>query len=128
MRIAVIGSRNFTTSQNGELMNSVLNEFNDQLRLNNDKIVEVITGGAKGADTFAERWALDNNVQLTIYRPDYARYGRNGAPMERNKQIVDSCDFCIAFWDGSSRGTKFVIDHCIQRSKRLKIVRYNNLP
>jgi len=35
----------------------------------------------------------------------------------RNKLIVDSADFVIAFWDGESKGTKSVIEYCKKQGK-----------
>ena len=50
-------------------------------------------------------------LKLTVFLPDYERYGRS-APLVRNKDIVNYADTVIAFWDGVSRGTYFVINYC----------------
>ncbi len=50
-------------------------------------------------------------IPLTEFLPDFARY-RKGAPLLRNKQIVDYAEIVVALWDGASPGTKFVIDYC----------------
>jgi len=42
----------------------------------------------------------------------------------RNKLIVEECDCLIAFWDGTSRGTKYTIDYAHQLGKPIKIVNY----
>ena len=46
-----------------------------------------------------------------MFLPEYSRYGR-GAPLKRNPQIIEYADVVIAFWDGKSKGTKYVIDNC----------------
>lgn len=82
----------------------------------------IISGGAIGVDTFAEKYADRMNIPKIIVRPDYKRYGKI-APLIRNKQMVDMSDMVIAIWDGRSRGTKNTIDYAISINKRLKIYR-----
>ena len=81
----------------------------------------IVSGGAKGADTYAKEYAIKNNIPIIEFLPDYRKYGRK-APLMRNLQIVDNCDFLLAFWDGISRGTKFTIDYAEKHGVPLKIV------
>ena len=53
--------------------------------------------------------------------PNYDKYGK-GAPLERNKLIVDECDCVLAFGDGQSHGTKFTFDYAKEKNKPIKIV------
>lgn len=115
MKLAVIGSRSF---DNFDLL------INEIQSLSNE-ITEIISGGAKGADLLAEKWASQNKVILTIIRPNWSTYGR-GAGIKRNEEIIKNCDFCIAFWDGKSKGTLSSIKFCEKYSKPHKIVLYNN--
>ena len=89
----------------------------------NMKINSVISGGAKGADTLAERWANENNIPIILYKPAWKKYGR-AAGLRRNENIIESCDFCLAFWDGKSKGTKFSIDLCKRLKKPIKVVNF----
>lgn len=82
----------------------------------------IISGGARGADTYARLFAKEHNLELTEYLPDYDKYGKV-APLIRNKLIVEACDCLIAFWDGRSRGTKFTLDYARECGKPIKIVR-----
>ena len=111
MKLSVIGSRTF---ENYEML------VNEILKLNLN-ISSVISGGAKGADTLAERWANENNIPIILYKPDWKKYGR-AAGLRRNENIIESCDFCLAFWDGKSKGTKFSIDLCKKLKKPIKVV------
>jgi hypothetical protein len=81
---------------------------------------EIVSGGATGIDTCAKHFSLTHNIPYTEYRPDYTRYGR-AAPIVRNRQIVDHADRVIAFWDGTSRGTRSVIDYCRKIGKPLTV-------
>ena len=58
---------------------------------------------------------------MTEILPDYARYSR-GAPLVRNKEIVALADLVIAFWDGKSKGTRFVIAYCEKLQRPCKVV------
>ena len=80
----------------------------------------IISGGAIGVDTLAEKYADKMDIPKVIVRPDYKKYGKL-APLVRNKQMVDMADMVIAIWDGRSRGTKNTIDYAISINRRLKI-------
>ena len=107
MKIAVIGSRNLTV---GDMDKYIPFECK-----------EIVSGGARGIDKCAESYAKEKGLRVTLFLPDYERYGR-GAPIVRNKQIVDYADVIIAFWDGSSRGTKSVIDYCEKMGKECRVI------
>lgn len=106
MKVAIIGSRNM----NVENLQDYLPEGTD----------EIVSGGARGIDTCARNYALKNDLKLTEFRPEYNKYGR-GAPLIRNETIVNYADMVLAFWDGESRGTKFVINYCEKVGKECKI-------
>ena len=107
MKIAIIGSRN-----------AIVNDIGLHLPCGCD---EIVSGGARGVDTCAENYARAAGIKITVFRPDYDKYGR-GAPLVRNKQIVDYADEVIAFWDGESRGTYFVIDYCRKTGTPCKVI------
>ena len=101
MRIAVIGSRGLTVER-----------LEDYLPIDT---TEIVSGGARGIDACARDYALQHGLKLTEYLPEYNRYGR-GAPLKRNITIIENADLVLAFWDGISHGTKYVIDNCKQRN------------
>jgi hypothetical protein len=82
---------------------------------------EVISGGARGADTYAREFAHKYNLPITEYLPDYDKYGKT-APLIRNKLIVENRDCLIALWDGKSRCTKYTLDYAKEKGKPIKIV------
>lgn len=107
MKLAIIGSRNCPPI-----------DIEAQLKYIPDTIV---SGGARGADTYAREFAQKHNLTLIEFLPEYDKYGK-GAPLVRNKLIIDNCDCVLAFWDGKSRGTKFTIDYAKEKNKPIKIV------
>jgi len=107
MKVAVIGSRNITGINLKEYISV--------------DVTEIVSGGAKGVDTLARQYAVENNIKLTEFLPQYDRYKR-GAPLKRNIQIAEYADKVFAFWDGVSRGTKFVIDYCENNNIPIEII------
>lgn len=107
MKIAIIGSRGLTVDN--------LECFLP------DNVTEIISGGAKGIDTCAKEYAVANDIKLTEFLPEYNKY-RKGAPLKRNLQIIDYADEVIIFWDGQSKGTKYVIDNCRKQNKKMVII------
>ena len=107
MRVAVIGSRSLRIANLGVYLP--------------EETTEILSGGAKGVDTPAREYALANHIKLSEFLPDYKKYGR-GAPLRRNLTIIENADLVLAFWDGKSRGTKFVIDQCERRGVPVRII------
>ena len=42
-------------------------------------------------------------------------------PIKRNNEIIEYADIVYAFWDGKSRGTKYVIENCKKNGKQVRI-------
>lgn len=114
IRLAIVGSRSFNDY---EQLKTFINET---INKNNFNISQIISGGAKGADILGAQFAIDNKIELIEYKPDWKKYGRS-AGFKRNVDIIENCDFCIAFWDGKSNGTKHDIDLCKQMNKSYEI-------
>ena len=106
MKVAIVGSRSLKIE-------------NLDLYLPHN-ISEIVSGGAKGIDICAREYALDNNIMLKEILPDYKRYGR-GAPLKRNLEIIKYADIVVSFWDGKSKGTKYVIDNCYKKGKKITV-------
>jgi hypothetical protein len=113
MKIAVIGSRSFG---NQILLEKELESIKNQIDV-------IISGGAMGADQLAEKWAINKNIPTLIIKPNWSEFGRS-AGIVRNKQIIESCDMCIAFWDGISKGTFSSINLCEKMGKNIKIIKF----
>lgn len=113
MKYAVIGSRDFNDY---ELLESELSKYD---------IDCIVSGGAKGADSLAEQYAIERNIPTEIYKPNWS-LGRHAAIL-RNKTIVDSSDSVIAFWDGKSKGTSHSIKYAEKNGKPTIIIEYNQI-
>jgi len=81
----------------------------------------IISGGAKGIDAVAERYAAAHGIESKVFKPDYARFGK-AAPLKRNDEMVELADMVLAIWDGKSRGTKHTIDYAEKIGKEVKVI------
>jgi len=119
MKVAIIGSRTITDFK-------IFNEaFNKNISLQLFLMIDtIVSGGAKGVDTLAAKFAKIYDFKLVEFLPDYEQYGRS-APFIRNKQIIDECDGVFAFWDGKSRGTQHAIKLAESQEKPVKLITIN---
>lgn len=111
MKIAVIGSRTATAKHYEELT----------ARLELLGATEIISGGAAGADTLAERYALETGTKLTTYLPDWNKYGKAAGPI-RNQDIINAADMVLAIWDGQSTGTADSLKKAKAQRKKTAII------
>lgn len=110
MKIAIIGSRSLS-----------INNLEEYIRKDAS---EIVSGRAIGIDTSAKNYALSNNIKFTEFLPKYNKYGKS-APLKRNIAIIQYSDYIIAFWNGKSKGTKFVIDNCKKLNTPIEIYKIN---
>ena len=107
MKIAIIGSRNLKVYN--------LEEYIPK------STTEIVSGGAKGIDQCAAEYAQAHGLKLTVFLPKYNLYGKV-APLKRNDEIIIYADEVIAFWDGRSKGTAYVIEKCRKQNKPVKTI------
>ena len=74
-----------------------------------DQEIVIVSGGAKGADQMAERYAKEHNHHLIVMEADWDNLGKKARPV-RNEQMHRFISHfpnrgALAFWDGKSRGT-----------------------
>lgn len=109
MKVIIAGSRNITG----------MRFLTEALRGLDWDITEIISGGARGADTLGEKYAREHKIKLTRQLPQWKVHGK-GAGFIRNAEMAEMADGLIALWDGESRGTKHMIDTA--RKKGLEVL------
>jgi hypothetical protein len=92
MRVLVCGGRDYSDR---ETLFSTLDRLG---------VTAIITGGARGADSLAERWTYERGVPVERYEADWRRHGSAAGPI-RNQEMLDQGhpDLVLAFPGG--RGT-----------------------
>ncbi len=116
--VIIAGSRSFN---NYDLLKQIVNETLDEYPRRSfpgEKIV-IVSGGQRsidyktnkyyGADYLGEKYSKEVLGQEPIvYKANWNAYGKR-AGMLRNEEMASASDGLIAFWDGSSPGTKNMI-------------------
>jgi len=109
MKIAIVGSRDYPTRSEVEAFVYVLPQD-----------TEIVSGGARGVDTWAQLAAVKRGLKVTIFKAAWHIHGK-GAGFWRNHDIVAYADKIVAFWDGESRGTAHTIQLAKDASKPVDI-------
>jgi hypothetical protein len=77
-----------------------------------------LSGGAGGVDRLGERWAAEQGLACRLCPPDWKQGPTAG--FARNYTMAQGADALIAVWDGSSAGTK----HMIQLARKYGLLVY----
>lgn len=111
MRVVVCGSRDWSDWGVVEAALSILPAGS-----------QVVHGGARGADRMAGSVARRLGHFVAYMPANWERYGRS-AGMRRNEQMLECVrpELVIAFWDGSSAGTKNTIDRARRAGIRVAV-------
>ena len=107
MKLLIVGSRSITEF-----------DLSPYIPADTDTL---ISGGANGVDTLAERYADSHRLSKYILRPRYDLYGRS-APLKRNEQMVDMADAVLVIWDGKSKGTLYTVKYAEKKNKPITLI------
>jgi hypothetical protein len=130
MKILICGGRDFSDYA---LLKKVIDKeiTLHQFNYPNDKI-EIVSGGARGADYLAEKYAKEKKYDLKVFPAQWDKFGKS-AGYRRNDEMAQYLDksdnrwscIIVAFWDSLSRGTKSMIALAERFDLDCKIVYYN---
>jgi hypothetical protein len=120
-KVIVEGGRDF---RDYERMSEILKDYLFHLEGGDpDCNVEIVSGGAWGADKLGEKFAKANLLGLSVFPADWKKHGKSAGYL-RNSEMADYADMLIAFWDGKSKGTKHMIDIANRKKIPVEVVRY----
>lgn len=115
-KVIVAGSRTFDNyPMLQDKLDSILSARKDE--------VEIISGGAKGADALGERYAKEKGLRLTVMRADWEKHGKK-AGLLRNHDMAVYGDALVAFWDGKSRGTANMIELAKAGGLKTRVIKF----
>lgn len=103
MRILVCGGRNFYDyTLVSKTLNALFPSTDDMSTWLPPPDTVIIHGGAKGADSLADQWAVTKGVEIEEYKADWIKHGRAAGPI-RNQLMLDKGkpDLVIAFPGGA---------------------------
>ncbi len=119
-RVIVCGGRDFRDKELCfKTLEQVLAEYDS---------VEIVSGHARGADTYGEEYAKAHDIKVSIFKPDWNLYGKGAGPV-RNRQMLkyalEEQAVIVAFWDGASKGTKNMIEQAKEAGATVHTVIYS---
>ena len=117
-KVIIAGSRGFS---NYKLLKEKCNEYLREKRKEYNIII--ISGGARGADFYGEKYAQDEGFSLEVFPANWNKFGKS-AGFIRNEQMAEVADALIAFWDGKSNGTKHMIEVMENKKLLVRVVNY----
>lgn len=115
-KVIIAGSREFNDYQ---LLVSKVN----QILINRLPDVEIVSGTCRGADKLGEQYATEYNLSIKQFPADWNTHGKKAGYL-RNVEMAKYADACIVFWNGTSKGTKHMIDIATNRGLPLRIIKY----
>lgn len=110
MKVAIVGSRNFPKREKVLAYLATMRHSD-----------VVVSGGARGVDTWAVEMAESVGMHTMVFSADWEKHGR-GAGLIRNRLIVNEADKVVAFWDGESKGTQNTIATALHLRKNLEVI------
>ncbi|OLE72863.1 MAG: hypothetical protein AUG05_02925 [Actinobacteria bacterium 13_1_20CM_2_66_18] len=110
MRVAIVGSRHF--SDPGRVTDYV-NSLPAR--------ASIITGSASGVDAAATKAAREKGVPVQVIPASFDELADTAKSAVRNQRLVDACDVLVAFWDGSSKGTRTTVERALDSGKEVHV-------
>lgn len=83
--------------------------------------IEIVSGGARGADKLGEQYADDHWIPKTVFPADWGKYGKS-AGYRRNEQMAQYAEVLVAFWDYDSPGTRHMINLAKQYNLEVHVI------
>jgi hypothetical protein len=119
MKVIIAGSRTITNYKKvKEIILKGIRELLIPYSFREHFNLEIVSGGAKGVDFLAERFAKEEKFKFVLFPANWGYYAKQAGYL-RNIEMANYADALIAVWDGKSKGTKHMID--IAKKKGLKV-------
>jgi len=116
IRLAIIGSRYFV---NYELFKRMVDNDISDLNKRGLKVVEIVSGGARGTDTMASKYAMEKHIKILNYLPKDR--SEKKSYLERNDRIIERCDIMLSFLVAQlpCTGTRYTTRKCKNNQKEV---------
>ncbi|MGH7765759.1 MAG: SLOG family protein [Candidatus Dormibacteraceae bacterium] len=110
MRVAIVGSRRFAdTVRVTDYVNSL------------PPRASIITGSASGVDAAATKAARSKGIAIQVLPASFEEISDASKSAARNQKLIDACDVLVAFWDGSSQGTRATVERALDSEKEVHV-------
>jgi len=110
LRVAIVGSRRFSNpARVADYVQSL------------PPRASIITGSASGVDAAATKAARDKGIAVRVMPASFDELADSVKAAARNQRLVDACDVLVAFWDGSSKGTRTTVERALDSGKEVHV-------
>jgi predicted Rossmann fold nucleotide-binding protein DprA/Smf involved in DNA uptake len=110
LRIAIVGSRRFSEPTR---VTDYVNALPPR--------ASIITGSASGVDAAATKAARAKGIAVQVIPASFDELSDAARAAARNQRLVDACDVLVAFWDGSSKGTRSTVERALDSGKEVHV-------
>ena len=110
MRVAIVGSRHFSQPDR-------VTDYVNGLAAG----ASIITGSASGVDAAATKAARARGLGVQVMPASFDEMSDASKSAARNQRLVDACDVLVAFWDGTSKGTRATVDRALDAGKEVHV-------
>ena len=76
----------------------------------------IITGGEKGIEAIALKYADENQIEKHIF------ISENDSISKRNRSMVDEADAVLIFWDGKTKNTVNIVNYASKKGRSVTVV------
>lgn len=118
--VIVAGGRDF---DDYDLMRDTLDELFWDSDAFEGKVIKIVSGMARGADTLAIDYADENGLTKILFPVNW-KFHKNLAGLFRNEDMLSVGTHLVAFWDGDSHGTKKMIDLAREKGIPVWVINY----
>lgn len=98
----------------------MLSEICDRI-VSSQKDIEIVSGGARGADQLGELYAKSKGFALKRFPANWDVHGIS-AGIKRNIEMAEYADALIAFWNNKSSGTRNMINEAKKRDLKIRVI------
>ena len=110
MKVAIVGSRHFSDPERViEYVNSL------------PPGASIITGSASGVDAAATKAARAKGIAVQVIPASFDELADPKKSGARNQRLIDACEVLVAFWDGTSKGTRNTVERALDSGKEVHI-------
>jgi len=110
LRVAIVGSRHFSEPD----------RVTDYVKSLPPR-ASIITGSSSGVDAAATKAARDKGIPVQVIPASFEELADAAKAAARNQRLVDACDVLVAFWDGSSKGTRTTVERALESGKEVHV-------
>jgi predicted Rossmann fold nucleotide-binding protein DprA/Smf involved in DNA uptake len=110
LRVAIVGSRHFSEPDR-------VTEYVNLLPAR----ALIVTGSASGVDAAATKAARAKGIPVQVMPASLEEISDASKAAARNQRLIDACDVLVAFWDGSSKGTRATVDRALDSGKEVHV-------